>query len=351
MDFFAHHLGRVRSALDALASRESFDVLFFSLRPEYFDASDIETLSTGVVRSVTFCGAEADLWNMNRKFDVAIACTHVMNDHLSQMTMRAMDIAPLLVAWTWDNHHLPFHNLCVNSLADIVLPAHQFCSDMLKAPHYLLGKSFPLCTAQWSRELAETLLKQNTEQRRSDALYGGYVLWEGGGRTEQLLALQREIPGNKLSLMNENDRRAYFDLSPEMRFRDWASHKVSIQIPYAGDLSLRVFDALLAGQIPIVPGTCRDLDAVVPRSIQDALPILRIDDVSVPTVMQAWQEGLKCFDTMGRDGVLLRHAFARDHHHITSRVKQIVSYLADLRKGFDVDVRINNTGIGLVHNW
>lgn len=304
MDVFAHHLSRVRRALDALASRESFDVLCFSLRPEYSDASDIETLSTGVVRSVTVCGAEADLSKLGWTFDVAIACTHLMNAPLSHMTIRAMDIAPLLVAWTWDNHHVPFHNLCVNSLADIVLPAHQFCSDMLKAPPYVLGTSCPLCTAQWSRELAETLLKQNTEQRRSDALDGGYVRWDSGGRNQQLLALQRGIPGNTLSRMDENDRGAYFELSPGMRFLDWVSYKVSIQIPY---------------------------------------------DVSVPAVMHASQEGLNRFNALGRDGVLLRHACAKDHHHITSRVKQSVSYVADRRKGFDVDVRINNTEVGLVH--
>ena len=135
---------------------------------------------------------------------------------------------------------------------------------------------------------------------------------------------------------------------PEDRFCDWSSYKVSIQIPFAEDLSLRVFDALLTGQIPIVPESCHDLDRVIPRDIQEKLPILRIKEVSVVAVTEAWKLGIRHFDSMGADGIRKRHEFALNNHHITLRVQQIVKYISELKSDLNVELRTNNDGIGLV---
>src|SRR5688572_18155 len=169
-DYFENQLSRIRAALETLEGREAFDVLFFSHRKEYFDTSDIRDESENLINSLTFCDSEAELMNLDRNFHIAIACTHIHRDHLSQLIMRARGLASLIVAWTWDNHHRPFENLCSNSLVDIVVPAHNFCSDELKSPHYVLGKSLPLCTAQWSRSMAQRLLMDALNMPRSEAL-------------------------------------------------------------------------------------------------------------------------------------------------------------------------------------
>ena len=342
-------LHRIESNLLTLRDKSAYDVLFYSARKEFFDVSDIESLSAGLVRSVTFCGEETQLSSLGRRFDLIIACTHLMREHIAHLIMRTLSLAPLVVAWTWDNHHKPFWNLCYNTLADIVLPGHKFCADALKSPRYLLGRNMPLCTGQWSRSLAGELLASEDFMSRSDSLYGGYILWPEFPRKEQLVALRQGIPDNHLTLLNHENRDRYFGLPADVRFRDWASHKVSLNIALSEDLSLRVFDALLAGQIPIVAGRCHDLDAVIPPDQQELLPVLRATEISVPSVTAAWQEGLRRFAGAGAEGVRHRYEFARDHHHITSRIHQIVAYVAGLgRRLHEVDVCIDDKGLGLL---
>ena len=344
---FEAAVDRLRAALDSLVPADGLDVLLVSHRAEYFDVADVERITGGVIRSVRFCGADDELLALEQPFHVALICTHATGDHLPQLAVRARALAPLVVAWTWDNHHMRFENLCSTALADLVLPAHAFRANDLKSPHAIVGRSFPLCTAQWSRELAATVVAGEPGRARSDSLHGGYIMWPASARNNLLRALRDELPDTHLSLIDDNDREAYFALSPDARLLDWASHKVSIQLPYANDLSLRVFDALIAGQIPIVPTSCYDLDAVVSPALQESLPIVRIDDVSTASIAAAWQSAISRYDAMGEDGVLSRHTYATTHHHIAVRIAQIIDYVAALRAGFDVALRVDATSVGL----
>ena len=346
--FFDNNLKRIQTILKKLGRKRTFNILFYSYRSELFDIAGMSAVSGGPVESVTFCTSEAELWSLDRKFDVAIVCTHLSDDHLPQLVMRARKLASLIISWTWDNHQNHFKNICDICLSDIVLPSHDFCADKLKSPFYLLGNSFPLCTTQWSQEESGKFLSIATGIFRSDALHGGYIMWKGVQRNKLLRALKEQVPENQINLIDVSMRDAYFAQSPEDRFREWSSHKVSIQIPYANDLSQRVFDALFAGQIPIVPDSCHDLDRVVPRDIQESLPILRIKDVSVASVITAWKLGLEHFDNTGLAGIRQRHDFALNYHHISERVLQIVRYVAGLKHNLNVGLSINNDGIGLV---
>jgi hypothetical protein len=348
LSYFEQPAMRVQASLRQLEAREAFRVLVFSRRPEYFDASDVESLTHGRIESVRFVSDDRELLELEDGCDIAIVCTHVLGDHLPQVTLRARNVATVVVAWMWDNHHRLFENLCAASLADIVLPAHAFCGDLLKSPHYVLGRAVPLCTAQWSRDLARRMVTATKAAPRRNALYGGFVMWPGSVRNEQLRALRDEIPDNAISLLDPGARGAYFDRSAEARFGEWTSYKVSLHVPYAGDLSLRVFDSLLAGQIPIVPAECYDLDEVIPPALQQSLPIVRTDDLSPRAVGDAYARGVRRFDDAGERGVVERHEFARDHHHITARISQIVEYVAGLRSSSGVELRIDNTSVGLV---
>jgi hypothetical protein len=346
--FFSRQLDRVSSALASLGNKNSYDILFFTHRPEYFDRSDMDGLSEGAVNSVTFCDNRASLLKLRKTHDIGIVCTHILDEHIAQLIIRSRNLAKVLVAWAWDNHHHEFENLCHCSLADIVVPAHSFCADNLKSPTYILGNSVPLGTGQWSRRFAESQLLSDLDKSRSNSLSGGYIIWEDSARYEHLRKLKREVPGNELVLTEGADRKNYFSQSPAERFQSWSSYKVSIQIPYSGDLSLRVFDSLLTGQIPIVPSDCHDLDLVVPEEIQEQLPIIRVDDLSPSTIEAAADRGIEEFDRLGNSGVLDRHVFARENHHVASRIQQIVRNTADLAKNLNVEIRANKNGVGLV---
>lgn len=346
--FFFHQLDRISAALSCLNDKNRIDVLFFSHRPEYFDKGDLESLTTDKINSVTFCSNRSSLLQLENRYDIAIVCTHINDEQLAQLIIRARNMAGVIVAWTWDNHHHEFENVRSCCMADIVIPAHDFCADKLYFPFYILGKSVPLCTGQWARDNAEEYLSSTLNKTRSNALSGGYIMWDGSARNRQLRKLRENVPDNELELIEETERGKYFQMNAKERFNSWSSYKVSLQIPYAGDLSLRVFDALITGQIPIVPRDCHDLNHVIPPSVQKLLPIIRVEDISTPSIIEAWKEGIKEFDRMGIAGILERHNFAREHHHITSRVEQIIGSVGDLSKNPKVKVRVINAGVGLV---
>jgi hypothetical protein len=210
----------------------------------------------------------------------------------------------------------------------------------------VLGRAFPLATAQWSRPLASKLLAHDDVALRSDALSGGYVLWPIGNRNEILRALKAEIPGNALRLMEPDDRDPYFKLSAEERFQDWAKFKVSIAVPVSDDLPLRVFDALIAGQIPIVPTSC-NLDSAISTEMQSKLPVIRVEDLSPQTVEASWRIALKSFDEMGMQGIINRHEYARDNHHVSCRIADISEYIKRLERD-QISLVVDDWSVGLI---
>jgi hypothetical protein len=104
------------------------------------------------------------------------------------------------------------------------------------------------------------------------------------------------------------------------------------------DLSSRVFEALMTGQIPLVPNNVPDLDRVVPPDLQQSLLILRWRYGSTESAQAAWRDGVARFDSEGAVGVARRHAFARDHHSLTARLQ---AFAALVRKPVQIALQID----------
>jgi hypothetical protein len=347
-EYFREAIDRLSQALQVCRVKQRFRIFLYTRRPELF-CEDLVFDNNGVVETVGLASTESDLLSEKSKFDVAIICQHLGLEHRVQFIVRGKQIAPLIVSWAWDNHLDPHSNLNFNALADVVIPSHRFCANTLKTPHLLLGKSVAHCTSQWSRNFTRKVIYGQPPQSRANALYGGYVLWPIGNRTELLYSIKNEVPENAIRLIDHKNREAYFRRTPEDRFAEWTYYKVSLAIPLANDLSQRVFDALIAGQIPIVPDSCHDLDYVVPPEIQNTLPIVRIREVSPPAILEAWHQALREFDRMGIEGIRSRHAFALEHHHISRRIAQIARYLQEIAANeHRIGVKIDERGVGLV---
>jgi hypothetical protein len=349
-DYFHQAAVRVKTAVNSLKGKKSLDILLFSSAPEFFGHEDLIS-SPAPISSIAFVTDESRLDSLEKYFDLAIVCTHVRREHKAQFIIRGRQLAPVMVAWTFDNHHSHDANRCSNALADIILPAHRYCGHLMKTPHAILGQSVPLCCTQWPRALATRLLDERISIPRSDSLYGGYVLWRAP-RIALLQALKDAIPNSAISLIDPNSRKSpesYFRLSTEEQFLDWSSYKVSIALPFSHDLSMRVFDALMSGQIPLVPDSCYDLDYVIPQNVQESLPILRFKELSVPAIREIWCEAVRRYDELGMEGIYRRHAFARDFHHVSVRLRQIVEYILGLaNEGCPLILKIDESGVGLV---
>jgi hypothetical protein len=350
--YFHETANRVKQALRSIKGKSQLDVLLFSMRPEYFAVDDLLDTSVSAIRSITFASSEADLQHLRSTFDLAIICSHIMSEQRAEFIIRGRRMASCLAVWTWDNHHNPYDNARSNALADLVLPGHSFCSDRILTPHAVLAQHFPLPTSQWARRMTSKLLETSITNSRSDALYGGFVLWGGSSRDGLLRSLSQDIPDNAITLLDAAKRGApgsYFLRSPEEQFSDWLGHKVSVVLPFANDLSMRVFDALIAGQVPIIPNSCFDLDVVIPPELQRELPIVRFEELSVPGIQEAWRTALLRYDELGLQGVYRRHRFACDGHHVSVRLRQIVEYLMGLaHEDISLNVKVAEESVGLL---
>jgi hypothetical protein len=353
MNYFDIQLRRIRDAARSIATREPFDVLLVSHHPEYFDASEFTNFHEGAIKSLTFIPDFQQLTVISKTFDIAIVCSNViMPDQQAMFRIREKNLAGFVFVWTFDNHHDRAANLIVNALADVVVPSHKFNVNFMRTPCTLLGSHVPLGTNQWSRDRARNLFASSSRLERKDGLHGSFVDWDFVGKVAQRQNLAREcqakLPGNAIKLIGSNERQSYFGLSPEQRWYDWASHKTELVLPLECDLSFRVFDSLLTGQIPIVPTWCYDLDGVVSPELQNSLPIIRFNTPTADAIEAAWREALQRFDVDESDGALRRHVYALNNHHIVNRIQAICNQVKVVAQAKDIHCTIDREGVGFV---
>jgi hypothetical protein len=96
------------------------------------------------------------------------------------------------------------------------------------------------------------------------------------------------------------------------------------------DLSTRFFDALAAGQVPIVASNILDLDRIVPPDLQARLPIIRLQDYTVPALREAHERATAAFDREGNEGAERRHRFILENHMLAHRTRVLLDQTAQM---------------------
>jgi hypothetical protein len=349
LSYFVHAERIVRTA-QQVVTKTQYDVLLFSLRPEYFDPDEFINFQDGPIRSVTFISSIQQLLTIGRTFDVAIMIsTLIQSDHIALYHMRKENLADFIFVWTFDNHHDRYSNMIINSLADVIVPSHKFCANYMRSPCAILGAHVPLATNQWSRAKARILFAASMQLARRDGLHGSFVTWRfDADRAKFAAECQARLPDNAISLLDPSERHRYFNQSVEERWRDWASHKVELVLPLSFDLSFRFFDSLLVGQVPLVPTWCHDFDEVIPVAMQEALPVIRFGTSTAEAVEIAWQEAIRRFDADGEAGMLRRHTYAIENHHLVNRLKAICSQINDVATAKSIPCTVDDEGVGFV---
>ncbi len=258
---------------------------------------------------------------------------------LALFTHHGLDVAPaiwawrqnhpgsLVLLWAWDNHLGQMHNLASALAADIVFPSHAYVSQYLSTPMAFLGPHLPACSAQWqgSWEDAGT---------RSDKLMAHYVDYPWAGRAALLKELAEQMPVADVLRMAPEDKRAYFSKSAAERLREWLRFKVSLVLPVDRDLSTRFFDALYAGQVPLVAGEVADLDAVMPPDRREELGAVHVPDMSLEAVRSGFAKALALFEAQGSEGIYRRHLYAMNNHMLRQRIEAALACVRDLAEGW-----------------
>src|SRR5215471_280645 len=271
--------GRYKSAIDEAAAElarlsdtPSLRAMLFSPKsPNFCPEENRAAMFLGVEFNVL--PEPNELFRQSLHYDVCIVDCHDNNEETVFMKFRSGNLAKLYFAWLWDNHHHPLHSFRTAMLADVVFVAHWRVRVSFNHPGVLPGAHMPACARQWSPALISRHYPKGLPVERSNALYGGYGHYDWAPERNALITRLRQR--HPVSAVSSTDLNLYWRLPVEERLRSWVSHKVHLAIPIANDLSSRVFDALITGQIPLVPDSVTDLDLVVPPGAQAQLPILR----------------------------------------------------------------------------
>ncbi len=269
----------------------------------------------------------------------AAADTLVIYSHGIRMakagTLRAVKAADPtcpVVAWSFANHMAYLANALLTTAADITFPAHVTPVDYLgRWARGRLGQVVPLALFQWSRPTLARLYRACRNEARTDALSGHFSLYGVAWRRNRLIAdAIEQWPEADLSL-----RRGwtYHERSPLDRFLSWRRRKTSVALPVSGDLSMRFFDALAAGQVPIVPRDILDFDRVVPPDDQARLPIVRLESYDVDTLRAAHAQAIAAFDRGGEAAAEARQQYVLRHHMLAHRIHDIVAHVTATAPG------------------
>jgi hypothetical protein len=265
--------------------------------------------------------------------DVLIVTAHGADLYACLWKLRAMAAEPALLAvWLWDNHTETLNNARTVLAADLVFPSHAYAAGYLFNPASITAVHLPACTAQWTCDEAARLFAAHAGAIRRDKLLVNYVDYSGSWR-RQVLNQLAAVPEAQVLVMPEDHRRRYFSKTSSERFAEWAEYKATVILPLDRDLSTRVFDALLAGLIPVVPRMVHDFDLVVPPAIQEALGIVRIDGVDVASIRTGAALAFQRYDRMGRQGAMLRHRYVLEQHSLVSRVLTVLEVVRQLGTG------------------
>lgn len=323
-DRIVQNLYGIHALMDSLAGRPTLRAALLSVRREHFCS---QTIGRASFRGIEFeiLPELTALKDRAAAYDICILCCHNHHEELLLFDLRAAGIASAYFAWMWDNHHHPVEQLRTAVLADCVFVSHWQQRDYLNHPLVFPGLHMPACARQWSGGLISAAYPAGLPAERRNGLFGGFGRYHWAEtRNEFIASLMAACPGHALKLGAVAD---YIALPEAARLALWAEHKVHITVPIAQDVSTRVFDALMTGQIPLVPWNVADLDRIVPPDLQALLPILRYHAGSVDSAKAAWQAGLHRFDADGAAGIARRHAFARDHHDLSNRLERFAEFV------------------------
>jgi hypothetical protein len=262
--------------------------------------------------------------------DVIIVTAHGSDLFDEIMVLREKtNPAALVAVWLWDNHLVASNNLRTCTVADYVFPSHAYAMDYLDR-HWITMMHVPACSVQWSSGEAATLFAKNFSIHRSDKLLANYVNYPLAWRRTLLEKLQTEMPQADVILTDPDDRKRYFGKTREERAGEWLHYKTTIILPTEKDLSTRLFDALLAGQVILVPVDVPDLDQVIQPDMQVRLGILRLPDLELATISRMTAEAIRLYDEQGELGALARHKYILEHHMLKHRVKSILEMIRSM---------------------
>ncbi|WP_331298627.1 hypothetical protein [Methylobacterium oryzae] len=230
--------------------------------------------------------------------------------------------------WLFDNHHQIDFSLKIAAAFDFVFPAHATGHTYLYSGKAIVGPVVPCATIQWNSRKASQFYTELRKTPRSNDLYGRFNSYLGrtASRDRFLNRMARELDSNVLNI-KKADQQDWFGKGDKGRFADFVGYKSSLCFPIFNDVPIRIFDALLAGQIPIVPFGVPGFEIAIPSSIQRSLPVLTFFYEDSGSLKFAQREAIDLFDAGGVAAADHRHAYALREHMGYRRLSDMISHI------------------------
>lgn len=233
----------------------------------------------------------------------------------------------LTLCYGWDHHHIGRVHALMSIAFDIFVPMHESSVDYLRSLTGLVTRPVWAFSQFTNPQVIDDLAKEALRRPRSNALYGKFTAY-GHPRDILVERCRKEIEGSIVECRPGFDNSGdYLKISERERFLDWASYKVSVSLSIHNDIPMRIYDALLTGQIPLVSRNVTGFERIFSEAEQKALPIIRFSVEHPLSIKAAWQRALKRFDEDGDAGITRRHACVRRHHLLQNRLKMLFDIL------------------------
>ena len=230
--------------------------------------------------------------------------------------------------WLFDNHHQIDFSLKIAAVFDFIFPAHATGHTYLYSGKAIVGPVVPCATIQWSSRKASEFYDGLRTTSRSNDLYGRFNSYLGrtAFRDRFLNKMSNELTNNVLKV-TKADQQDWFGKGDKGRFADFVKYKSSLCYPIFNDVPIRIFDALLAGQIPIVPFGVPGFEIAIPAEIQRSLPVLTFFYQDMDSLKSAQRKAIALFDIGGVAAADARHEYALREHMGYRRLADITSYI------------------------
>jgi hypothetical protein len=240
-----------------------------------------------------------------------------LTDQLSRRVDR-----PIFIVHDWDNHHELSLSLRCVELADYYVPAHEHGISKLRQ---FVDPSFPYCpigSCQWSTEFLRENLDFLSTTKRFGGPLGKFSRHEIFVFREAVIKTASDIFESRGRIRSYSNHR-YHDRRIGDRLSEWASFKTHWIVSTGTDIPIRVFDALITGGLPIVPGIMARalIDIGVPADY-----IFSYDTRNSSGWVNSLNRAEKYFDDMGQRGVQERIKYAIDNLHHSVFMEMILRY-------------------------
>lgn len=235
----------------------------------------------------------------------------------------------ITAAWFWDNHHLISETTRNALLTDFSFAAHYYKSHYLHDDIYGWSGFTPLCPISWSEQKILAFRDKYFFSERSNNLYGGYNSYSQWPHRDDWLnaVIASDIPTDIRIYPHGTVEHPYYTLSEEDKFAEWATFKTTLCSSFDANTTIRMFDSLLTGSIPILTGEIKDLKMIFTESDFAKYNLIHIEEPTIDNLKRAYDLAITIYDKLGVEGAIERSNFILNEHMPYNRVSSMVSFI------------------------